>query len=127
VKTTNRLKKLYAILRKLDCELQELGVRSDWGVDPTPEFASETLTCCLALLATQPGAANDYLESAAQELLDTAIIRETAGFNGCATFAELAVADDANDILFIKLLKDYRAGFQNPRLENAKKKVGDGQ
>jgi hypothetical protein len=127
MKNTSRLTKLYAILRKLDCELQELGVRSDWGIDSTPDFASETLVCCLALLATQPGASNDYMESAAQELLDTAIIRETSDFNGCATFAELGVADEANSILFGKLLKDYSAGFQNPRLENAKKKAEGGR
>jgi hypothetical protein len=127
VKNPNHLKKLYGILRELDCELQELGVRSDWGVDPTPEFAAETLTCCLALLAAEPGASNDYLESAAQELIDTAVIRETSGFNGCVTFAELGEADKANDILFGKLLKDYRAGFQNPRLENAKKKAEEGR
>lgn len=124
MKTTNRLKKLYAILRKLDCELQDLGVRSDWGIDPTPDFASETLTCCLTLLATQPGASKDYLESAAQELLDTAIIRETSADFRCVSFAELAVADDANDILFSKFLKEYRAEYQNPRVDNAKKVEG---
>jgi hypothetical protein len=115
-----RLEKLYKILRELDCELQMLGVRSDWGIDSMPDFAAETLTCCLALLATEPGASNDYLESAAQELLDTSINRETGGFNGFTTFAELDAADKANDVLFGKVLKDYRAGFQNPRLENAK-------
>ena len=107
-------KNLYKILHDLDCELQTLGQRSDWGIFPTPQFASETLVCCLSFLAKQPDA-GDLLLSAAQGLIDTAIERELSD-DGQRCFSMKALKDAANvnDVAFARLLEEYRSKFQIP-------------
>jgi hypothetical protein len=109
-----KYKNLYKILHDLDCELQTLGLRSDWGISPTPQFASETLVCCFALLSQQPDA-GDLLLSAAQGLIDTAIEREL-GDDGQRCFSMKALKDAANvnDVTFARLLEEYRSKFQRP-------------
>jgi hypothetical protein len=110
----SHIRTLYKILHDLDCELQMLGVRSDWGIQHTPQFASETLICCLNFLAKQPDA-GDLLLSAAQGLIDTAIEREL-GDDGQRCFSMKALKDAANvnDVTFARLLEEYRSKFQIP-------------
>ena len=61
-------KKLYGILHKLECELQELGVRPDFGLPTDPEFAAETLADALKVIAGEADAAPDLLHRIAKNV-----------------------------------------------------------
>jgi hypothetical protein len=121
----SHVRALYKILHDLDCELQMLGVRSDWGIQHTPQFASETLVCCLNFLSKQPDAGGDFLSDAAHSLLNMAVSSEKRDSqtddgqpfsldNPCFSMAESKKADDANTTVFLELLTEYRKRFQRP-------------
>jgi hypothetical protein len=113
----SRLKDLYAILQKLECELQTLGARPDFGVPMEPNFAAETLVSCLCLLSKQSGARSDYLLDAAQELLDVVVKRELdreGKYPRTSTFADLQDAQSANDLTFAAMFHEYQKKFQAP-------------
>jgi hypothetical protein len=66
VRTNKRhLKTLYKILRELECELQTLGVRSDYGLPSEPSFAVETLTSAIQFMTKQPSAPTNLLRQTA--------------------------------------------------------------
>lgn len=108
-----RDRKLYKILSELDCELQMLGARGDWGVSTDPSFAAETLCCCLRFISKDERAPQNLLTHAARELLDTSIKRERAN-TPPHTAAAWATADDANFATFKKLVDSYEKEFRQP-------------
>ena len=117
-------KKLYAILRELDCELQMLGARSDEGIFATPNFARHTLRAALVYLSRDSAASDDYLEDTAREILSVLARRKQkteymqahniTECGGIRCASEMEKADTTNSALFAKLFREYVAGFQDP-------------
>jgi hypothetical protein len=54
-------KEFYRILRELECRLQELGVRSDFGVPTEPTFAVETLCSAIHYVTSLENAKDGLL------------------------------------------------------------------
>jgi hypothetical protein len=110
-KVNPRLKKLYSILRELDCELQMLGVRSDVGLFPNPVSARETIMCCLFLLSKESNAADGYLVRTARTLIDREIDRKVERPGDVCNLGDMHAACEANGVLFAELMATYRKGF----------------
>ena len=108
------LKRLYRILWELDCELQNLGARGDYGIFPTPEFAVETLTSCIQFISKQPKAHKNLLREAAQDLLDTEMRRTVPQMTRSYTGTAWVAANDANTVQFKALVETYRSAFKMP-------------
>lgn len=106
--------KLFRILQDLECRLQELGVRPDFGIPHEPSFATETLVSCLEYVANLKDAREGLLQEAAQDLLDASITREKGERSVCVTMTESHTAHVANTQSFMKLVNEYRALFQRP-------------
>jgi hypothetical protein len=106
-------KKLANILMKLDGELQMRGVRGDWGYSDRPDFCAETLTCCLRYISRLDSAPKNLLVDCAQSLIECYLTREENGI-GIHSISAIAEANDANDVIFKKLLEDYRKKMVRP-------------
>lgn len=110
----SHLKKLYRILWELDCELQNLGARGDYGIFATPEFAVETLTSCIQFISKQPKAHKNLLREAAQDLVDTEMHRTLPQVIRSYTGTAWVAANDANTAQFKALVETYRGTFKFP-------------
>jgi hypothetical protein len=112
-KKNDPLGKLYGILRKMECELQMLGVRSDFGSPTEPGFAAETLTSCIQIITQQPNTPEGTLMLTVKDLLDTEM-RRSIPHADTHTLAQWSAADEFNKASFQKLVEAYRAEFTMP-------------
>ncbi len=112
-KKNDPLGKLYEILRKIESELQMLGVRSDFGSPTEPGFAAETLTSCIQIITRQPDTPDGTLLLTVKDLLDTEM-RRTIPHADTHTLAQWSQADEFNKESFRRLVEAYRAEFKMP-------------
>ena len=112
-KKNSPLDKLYGILRKMECELQMLGVRSDFGSPTEPGFAAETLTSCIQIITRQPDTPDGTLLLTVKDLLDTEM-RRTIPHADSHTLAQWDAADKFNQESFRKLVEAYRSDYRKP-------------
>jgi hypothetical protein len=61
---------LYKALRDLECCLQELGERGDYGVPTEPNFAADTLFSALEYVSRQKGADKAQILKWAQDFAE---------------------------------------------------------
>jgi hypothetical protein len=61
---------LYKALQDLECRLQELGWRPDYGVPEEPNFAAETLFSALRCVSQQEGASKALILRRAERFAD---------------------------------------------------------
>jgi hypothetical protein len=110
----NKLRKLFTILRNLDCELQMLGARGDWGIQDTPEFAAETLVAAFSFLTRLKNAPATLLYDATEELLYLHVSRTTPHSESTdwrdhfKTLGQLDEEEQRRDAAFRELVEAYR-------------------
>jgi hypothetical protein len=63
-------RQFYRLLQDLECRLQELGERSDFGVPAEPTFAVETLTSAIMYVASLEDAKEGLLLEVAHDLIE---------------------------------------------------------
>jgi hypothetical protein len=109
-KRTRNQKKLFAILTELDCQLQLLGVRGDWGSSGEAYFAAETLVAGLLFISRLDDAPKNLLLSSAKDLVEIAERRMRRREPEIITLAELVERAEHNATLFKKLFEQYCEG-----------------
>jgi hypothetical protein len=63
-------KEFYRILRDLECRLQELGERPDYGVPAEPAFATDTLLSAILYVTSLEDAKEGLLLGAGHDLIE---------------------------------------------------------